>query len=269
MPLVSIVIPCYKGTKYLRQAIESCLRQTHRELEVIVVDDASPQDDAEIAEAYVRADPRVRLIRRPVNGGVSRAFNAGFADARGRYFTRLAQDDLFDDDALEIMVSHLESRPDCGLVYCDMKRIDGEGRVIGFEKTEEPDRALLPVARAGLCVMWRRDVWEAVGPFDPRYDTAEDYEFMLRVSRQFKLEKRRDCAPFFFRYHPDQGGKVFELRQNLTFTTSQFAHQWELVKRRPWDMTRWKSLVGCRVRIWNRRLRLALSRPDGYAKADA
>ena len=84
--LVSIVIPCYNGLRFLPQAIESCLRQTYRDLEVIVVDDASPDDCAAIAERYASRDDRVRVIRRPANGGVSRAFNTGFEAARGEYF---------------------------------------------------------------------------------------------------------------------------------------------------------------------------------------
>ena len=75
--LVSVVIPCYKGERYLAQAIESCLRQTHRELEVIVVDDASPTPDAAIAERFAAADPRVRVVRRAENGMISRALNSG------------------------------------------------------------------------------------------------------------------------------------------------------------------------------------------------
>jgi glycosyltransferase involved in cell wall biosynthesis len=88
--LVSIVIPVYGGTRFLGEAIESCLAQTYRDIEIIVVDDASPDESAEIAEGYARRDARVRLVRRAINGGVSRAFNSGFDVARGEYLTRLA-----------------------------------------------------------------------------------------------------------------------------------------------------------------------------------
>src|SRR4051794_7714636 len=103
LPLVSVVIPFYKGERFLAQAIESCLRQTHRELDVILVDDASPDGCAAIAERYAQRDSRVRLVRRATNGGIARAFNTGFDAARGEYLTRLAQDDLMHDDAVAIM----------------------------------------------------------------------------------------------------------------------------------------------------------------------
>src|SRR6059036_3925673 len=89
--LVSVVIPCYGGARFLAEAIESCLGQTFGDREVIVVDDASPDASAEVAARYARADGRVRLLRRQTNGGVSKAFNTGFRRARGEYFSRLAQ----------------------------------------------------------------------------------------------------------------------------------------------------------------------------------
>src|SRR5438477_12732943 len=85
--LVSVVIPCYNGAAFLAEAIESCLRQTYRDLEIIVVDDASPDHCAEIAGRYAAADSRVRVLRRARNGGVSSALNTGFRRARGEYFS--------------------------------------------------------------------------------------------------------------------------------------------------------------------------------------
>ncbi len=100
MGSVSIVIPCYKGERFLSQALDSCLAQSFAALEVIVVDDGSPDRCAEIADGYAARDSRVRVIRRAQNGGVSRAWNAGFGAARGDYFLRLAQDDWFKPEAV-------------------------------------------------------------------------------------------------------------------------------------------------------------------------
>ncbi len=194
--LVSIVIPCYKGSRFLAETIDSCLKQTYREIEVIVVDDASPENDAEIAESRAARDSRVRVVRRAQNGGVSRAYNSGYAVARGDYFTRLSQDDMFREDAIEIMLRCLQEAPaNVGLVYCDMQKVDENGRWLSrWNQADDPyaadpdakpvsspdESALFPTQEVGLCVMWRRSVYEAVGPFRPRYDFAEDYEFYLR-----------------------------------------------------------------------------------------
>ena len=211
--LVSIVIPCYKGSRFLAETIESCLKQTYRDIEVIVVDDASPQNDTEIAAACADRDSRVRVVRRETNGGVSRAYNSGYEVARGEYFTRLSQDDLFREDAIEIMLRHLQAAPpEVGLVYCDMQKVNENGRWLSrWNQADDPylaaphaeiaslpdESALFPTQEVGLCVMWRQSVFEAVGPFRPRYDFAEDYDFYLRVSRKYRLAKCGDEAPFF------------------------------------------------------------------------
>ncbi len=236
--LVSIIIPCYRGSRFLGEAIESCLRQTHRELEVIVVDDASPDDCAEIAERYVRSDDRVRLIRRAENGGVSRAFNSGLEVARGDYMSRLAQDDLFGEFAIEVMMRRLQERPEAGLVYCDGHVIDERGEVKERFHLAEPDEVLSFRNGLNLCVMWRRAVWERAGGFDPRFDLTEDFEYWLRIAQSFPITKCPDVAPFYLRIHDSNGSTLsFAEQERATievvrcrFPSSSLRHR--LLKRK-------------------------------------
>jgi len=270
--LVSVVIPCYKGSRFVAQAIESCLNQTHRELEVIVVDDASPENDAEIAASYVARDSRVRILRHAKNGGVSRAYNTGFAAARGEFLTRLSQDDLFREDAFEIMVRYLQTAPeDVGLVYCDMQKVDESGRYLStWYQAADPENALFPTQEVGLCVMWRRSVYEEVGPFRPRFDFAEDYDFYLRVSRRYRLAKCGNEAPLFFRCHPNQNGTVSELKQAVSYTLAQMSHNWTIVKKHPLRPRLWKGMVGGAARVvkgsWNLRWKAICDRLGARAR---
>jgi len=214
--LVSIVIPCYRGEKYLAQAIESCLAQTYPELEVIVVDDASPDRCAEIAQNYSQKDTRVRLIRRKRNGGVSRAFNTGFRAAKGAYYSRLAQDDLLLPTAMERMVAYLSDHPNVGLVYGEMLKVDHEGRPLERFPIFDPDKALSEGNHVGLWVMWRREVWQKAGQFDPLFDTIEDYEFFCRVAKVSKIARLQGEPGLLFRQHPQMGGVVYKSRQAVT-----------------------------------------------------
>ena len=247
--LVSIVIPCYKGERFLAPAIESCLAQTHRELEVIVVDDRSPTPDAAIAEGYAARDPRVRVVRRAENGGISRALNSGYAVARGEFHSRLAQDDLLHPDAVGRLVATLRANPRAGLAYGDMLLIDEQGTVLKLMPAEAPERALLPANRVGLCVMWPAAVAAAVGPFDPRFDLSEDYEFFLRLSRQFPLVKCEGDPAFSFRYHPAQGSITSETRHDLTRARVHVAHAGVLLRGDPANPRRWKQYLFAQARL--------------------
>jgi GT2 family glycosyltransferase len=213
--LVSVVIPCYRGAPFLPDAIESCLRQTYGNLEIIIVDDCSPDNCAEIAERYAASDGRVRVLRRETNGGVSEAFNTGFRAATGVYYTRLAQDDVFMEEAVERMVSVLERDKDVGLVYCDYQAMDSTGRLLHVVNLPVPQRALAWGNCIGFCVMWRREVWQKVGQFDQNFDSAEDYDYWLRVNRHFRIERCAGKPAMLFRVHPDMGSTRFAAKQEV------------------------------------------------------
>jgi glycosyltransferase involved in cell wall biosynthesis len=248
--LVSIVIPTYRGERYLAAAIESCLSQTYRSIEVIVVDDCSPTPDAAIAEKYAQQDTRVRVVRRSENGMISRALNSGYQVAQGEFHSRLAQDDLFREDAIERLVKTLQQHPQAGLAYADMMLIDGQGQVIQPMPTERPEKALFPANRVGLCVMWPASVYSKVGGFDPRFDLSEDFEFFLRISRDYPLVKCEGVAPFFFRYHPDQGSITKEHKHDLARARAHVSHATAMWKRSWTSPSRLKSLLTTRGRLW-------------------
>jgi glycosyltransferase involved in cell wall biosynthesis len=92
-PLVSVIVPVFNSEQFIVPAIQSALRQTYRNLEVIVVDDGSTDQTAELIAAEAASDPRVRIIRQP-NSGVAAARNRGVAAARGEFIAPLDADDL-------------------------------------------------------------------------------------------------------------------------------------------------------------------------------
>jgi glycosyltransferase involved in cell wall biosynthesis len=214
-PHISVVIPCFNGEKFLAQAIESCLNQTVPDFEVIVVDDASPDTCAQIAQRFANTDARVKLIRREKNGGVSEAFNTGFRAARGEIFTRLAQDDVFCPTAFAELSNCLESNPQVGLVYAGCMEIGEDGTPGASWSAPEPEAALLFGNRIGLCAAWRREIWERLGGFDPRFDAAEDYEYWVRIWNHYPI-KNCPAGPLLrVRRHDQMGSMIFTERQEL------------------------------------------------------
>jgi len=181
--LVSIIIPCYNQGHFLGEAIESVLRQTYRHFEVIVVDDGSTDDTAEVAARY----RQVRCIRQE-NEGVSAARNTGLGESRGRYVVFLDADDRLLPNALELGVDCLRACPDCAFVFGQRRYIETDGSPLPTSEQPCVDTEHY-VALLRWCFMsvgaeiFRRSVLESVGGFNVALPASEDYELYLRIAR--------------------------------------------------------------------------------------
>lgn len=112
--LVSIITPMYKGAALVAETIESVLKQSYQNYEMIVVDDCSPDNGAgaDIVQKYADLDPRIKIIRASVNKGSSGARNEAMRNAKGRYFAFLDSDDIWHTDYLEVMMNHILQNTD-------------------------------------------------------------------------------------------------------------------------------------------------------------
>lgn len=186
--LVSIVLPTYKRAHLLAQAIRSVLGQTHANLELIVVDDNSPDDTAAVVQSF--DDPRIRYVKNDPNLKLPRALNRGFAMARGDYLTWTSDDNLMAPTAIEKMVGALAGG-DCDFVYADywmFSEQDADGRPVDPQHDLLPDTLQLDKGNhIGACFLYTRALYEAVGDYDPELFLVEDYDYFLRAARQFRF----------------------------------------------------------------------------------
>ena len=104
MKKVSVIVPVYKVEKYLHECVESILRQTYRELQIILVDDGSPDGSGAICDEYALCDDRITVIHGE-NGGLSAARNRGMALCEGEYVLFVDSDDWLEDNAIEVLVN--------------------------------------------------------------------------------------------------------------------------------------------------------------------
>ena len=102
-PSVSIIVPIYKAEQFLTQCVDSILKQSEQDFELILIDDGSPDQSPAMCDEYSKNDPRVRVIHKP-NGGVSAARNTGLDLARGAYVVFIDSDDYVDGNYLEEML---------------------------------------------------------------------------------------------------------------------------------------------------------------------
>ncbi|CAN5778680.1 glycosyltransferase family 2 protein [soil metagenome] len=130
-PLVSLGLPVYNGERYLRQAIESALGQTHGNIELIICDNASTDGTGDIARDYAARDGRVRYFRNPSNVGPIPNFNRAFRLARGDYFKWLAYDDLCLPEMVARCVEVLEADVTVSLCTARFVEIGPDGEMLG------------------------------------------------------------------------------------------------------------------------------------------
>ncbi|WP_293915230.1 glycosyltransferase family 2 protein [Deinococcus sp.] len=136
--LVTILIPTYNRAEFLREAIQSAVTQTHRELEILILDDASPDDTTSVAAEFAD-DPRVIYIRHPNNLGIAGNWRAGIERVRGEFFCLLHDDDTFEPTFVESLLQPLRSDPNVILAFCDqwMMGTDGSRNVAESEALQK------------------------------------------------------------------------------------------------------------------------------------
>lgn len=116
-PLISIILPSYNGSRFIREAIESVLAQDYQDIELIVVNDASTDRTREIVLEYAAKDPRVRLLDNTTNSKLVFSLNRGISEAKGEFIARIDDDDIWTDPSkLTQQVLALQSHPEIGVV---------------------------------------------------------------------------------------------------------------------------------------------------------
>lgn len=130
-PLISVIIPVYRVERFLSRCIDSVIEQTYKNLEIILVDDGSPDRCGDICDEYVCKDQRIKVIHKE-NGGVSSARNAGLDIAKGAYVTFIDSDDYWDKHYMDEMLRLLRKH-DADIVRCDNISVFEDGRVDNCE----------------------------------------------------------------------------------------------------------------------------------------
>lgn len=189
MKKVSVIIPTYKKPDLTIRTIESVLHQTYNNIEIIVVDDGSP-DDTEIRLKSL--EDKIVYIKK-TNGGASSARNLGIKKSTGQYIALLDCDDIYYPDKISESINCLENNEDCGFVYTGANYIDRNDDIITKQKllNKSPCGWVFPelIKRNFICnstVVARKECFDKVGLFDESIFICADWEMWLRISRKYK-----------------------------------------------------------------------------------
>ena len=143
--LVSIITPVYDCEKYIRQTIESVQAQTYTNWEMLLADDCSPDNSAEIIAEYAKNDSRIKYIKLPQNGGAALTRNAALEQAKGRYIAYLDADDIWLPEKLEKQIEYM-TKNNVVFTCCDYEKIENDGtplnKVVHMPKTISYERLL-------------------------------------------------------------------------------------------------------------------------------
>ncbi|MDY6873252.1 MAG: glycosyltransferase family 2 protein [Chloroflexota bacterium] len=202
-PLVSIVTPSFNQAPFLRQTIESVLGQDYPDLEYIIIDGGSKDGSLEIVREYAA---RLAYWESIPDKGQTDAINKGFSRATGKYIAWLNSDDVYRPGAVAEAVDFLEANPDVGMVYGDCDFIDAQGRVIGQFPAAQTDYQRLRQGYVHVpqqASFFRRDLWQKVGPLDPSFYFAMDYDLWVRLAGEALLVYLPGRTWAGFRLHGD------------------------------------------------------------------
>lgn len=177
-PFVSIVVPAYNAARYIAESLNALLAEDYPELEIVIVDDGSTDDTAEIASLYVGKDSRIHLVIQP-NGGVCSARNRGIREARGKYILPVDADDILLPGFVAWAVEQMEQHP-------EVKVVVPRAEFFGARQGEWclPDYTPQLLARKNMIpatALYRRSEWERVGGYNEQMQAREDWEFWINV----------------------------------------------------------------------------------------
>jgi len=189
-PLVSALVSSYNAERFMRELLEDLERQTITdELEIVIIDSNSPQREREIVREYMRCYDNIVYLRTEERENAHVSVNRAIDLSRGKYLALANTDDRHRVDALEVMADTLDRWPDVALVYADVaitavenERLESATTIGYFHWPEFHRRRLFQNCHVGPQPMWRREIHERHGLFDPDFWSAGDYEFWLRLA---------------------------------------------------------------------------------------
>jgi len=254
-PTITIVLPTHNGRKYIDQSVESVIRQTRQDWELIIVDDASTDDTPARIDWWAEHDSRIAALHLARNRTLPGALNEGFRRARGTFHTWTSDDNWYHRDALTRMADSLEDEPQIGVVYTDLTHANEFGTPLAVSETGRSEQ-LWEGNCIGACFLYRRDVFYELKGYDETLFGAEDYDFWLRAALHFRF--KRLAEPLY--YYRFQKGSISIRKYRLVVANVEKAiRRWLPQIKWPDETTRLRAYIK-----WGERCLMANTWGDVY-----
>jgi len=218
IPRVSVIIPVFNGGKFIGQAIDSVLKQTFRDLEIVVVDDGSTDETPSVVAQF---SDRILYLRQE-NQGVSVARNTGIEAARGDYLAFLDADDVWLPHKLQRQVECLNKQSNVSAVGCGHYVADRELNVleekIPLHSQSPLDDLLLFRSNHGLCsstLLVKKNVIYRVGNFDPSLSTSADWDLAIRIAHRYEVAFVAEALVYYRQHDANMHQNVGRMERDM------------------------------------------------------
>jgi glycosyltransferase involved in cell wall biosynthesis len=253
--LISIVTPSYNQAPYIEETIKSVLSQDYPELEYIIIDGGSTDGTVDIVKKY---EDKLACWVSEKDKGQTDAINKGFARAKGDVLAWINSDDTYEPGAVSAAAKYLQEHPEVGMVYGDCNFINNSGRVIGKFNTAQTSYRLIRQGYVHIpqqTMFFRAHLWKQIGPLDPSFYFAMDYDLWTRISAHaaikyvpqtwanFRLHTSGKtimaddrCWPEMIRVHYRDGGSFFAAIVAKYYIRKLIAPLWNWRRRRMFNL---------------------------------
>jgi glycosyltransferase involved in cell wall biosynthesis len=240
-PTVSVIVPAYNRAHLIGRALESLRMQAYRDFEVVLGDDASTDDTVAMAQ---RAWPDLKVARLRVNRGASSARNAAIRESRGRFLAFLDSDDEWLPEKLVVQMDYLERHPEVAVCACAYRKQwrDGCSTLVPAPHPEDLTKALHSALdfHGASTPLVRREVLDDVGYQDEDLRILEDWDWMLRISQQHRIEVLDETLAIIHENNPSPADRmrdstlIFLAKHDADFRRYGAAHRNRVISQQ-WE----------------------------------
>lgn len=255
LPLVSIVTPSFNQVRYIEKTIQSVLMQDYPHIEYAVVDGGSTDGTIDLIKKY---ENKLAWWVSEKDKGQTDAINKGFNRSTGAILAWINSDDTYEPGAVSAAVEFLQTHPDVGMVYGGCNFINEDGRVIGKFNSAQTSHRLIREGYVHIpqqTMFFRSELWKQVGPLDPSFYFAMDYDLWTRISARteikyvpqtwanFRLHTSGKtiladdrCWPEMIRVHYRDGGSFFSKIVMKYYIRKLIAPLWNWRRRKMYNL---------------------------------
>lgn len=263
-PLISVVMPAHNAQKYISGAIESILNQTFKNFELIIINDSSTDKTLTIVKSFSKKDSRIRIVNNDTRLNIARTLNKGISLAKSNIIARMDADDIAFPNRLELQYKLINSSKNIAVVGANIAIMNTVGKQIAIRKypnsTGELKKCLFRYSPfAHPIVMFRKDMFEEVGGYNPKYSPTEDLDLWFRLGSMYKFKSISEPLLKYRIYERSSSHKaiknleilVFKIRLNAISKYGYRPSLYDIIYNVFQFITLWFTPPAYRIKMYN------------------